>query len=361
MANKQQRVMIMAGGTGGHIFPGLAVADELRHSGVDVAWLGTQAGLESRLVPDHGYPLYTIEIKGLRGKGMKGWLAAPWKILRALRQANNLLKKFAPCAVLSMGGYVAGPGGLAARWRGIPLLIHEQNRVPGMTNKILARWAKVKFQGFPGSFPESSSVITAGNPVRESILSIAAPGERLTQRNGPVRLLVLGGSQGAAALNRLLPAAIAKLPVEQAVTVRHQAGNGRSGSTRERYQAEDVNAEVSDFIEDMAAAYAWADLVICRAGALTVAEVAAAGLPALFVPFPAAVDDHQTRNAEYLATAGAARILQEAGLDAEGLSRVLASLTSSRGKLLQMAGLARQLALPDAALTVSNRCRELCQ
>lgn len=361
MVNKQQRIMIMAGGTGGHIFPGLAVADELRHSGVDVAWLGTQEGLESRLVPEHGYSLYTIEIKGLRGKGMKGWLSAPWRILRALRQANNLLKKFAPCAVLSMGGYVAGPGGLAARWRGIPLLVHEQNRVPGMTNKILARWAKVIFQGFPDSFPASRSAITVGNPVRESILRIASPAERLSQRDGPVRLLVLGGSQGARALNWLLPAAIARLPHEQMVSVRHQAGKGRAGNTRDRYQTEQVSADVSDFIKDMAAAYAWADLVICRAGALTVAEIAAAGLPALFVPFPAAVDDHQTRNAAYLATAGAAQILQESNLNPEVLSRVLASLSSSREKLLQMAETARKLALPDAALTVSNRCRELCQ
>lgn len=361
MANKQQRIMIMAGGTGGHIFPGLAVADELRRSGVDVAWLGTAAGLESRLVPEQGYSLHTIEIKGLRGKGLKGWLAAPWKILRALRQANSLLKKFAPCAVLSMGGYVAGPGGLAARWRGIPLVLHEQNRVPGMTNKILARWAKTKFQGFPDSFPASSSAITVGNPVRESILRITAPGQRLPQRSGPVRLLVLGGSQGAAALNRMLPGAVARLPVEQQLIVRHQAGKGHVENTRDRYQTEEVSAEVSEFIDDMAAAYAWADLVVCRAGALTVAEIAAAGLPALFVPFPAAVDDHQTRNAEYLASAGAARILQQAVLNEDELSKVLSSLTASREKLLQMAEVARKLALPDAAETVAKQCLELCR
>ncbi|MBE9548017.1 MAG: undecaprenyldiphospho-muramoylpentapeptide beta-N-acetylglucosaminyltransferase [Proteobacteria bacterium] len=360
MPNKQQRVLIMAGGTGGHIFPGLAVAGELRRSGVDVAWLGTQAGLESRLVPEQGYPLHTIEIKGLRGKGIKGWLTAPLNILRALGQANKLLKKFAPCAVLSMGGYVAGPGGLAARWRGIPLVIHEQNRVPGMTNKILARWAKTKFQGFPGSFPESSCAITVGNPVRQSILKIPAPGQRMSQRSGPARLLILGGSQGAAALNRLLPAAVAMLPANQPVIVRHQAGKGRAENTRDQYQTQEVSAEVTEFIEDMAAAYAWADMVICRAGALTVAEVAAAGLPAVFVPFPAAVDDHQTRNAEYLATVGAARILQESDLSAGELSRVIASLTASREKLVQMAEAARKLALPDAALAVSNRCRELC-
>ncbi|MCF6225365.1 MAG: undecaprenyldiphospho-muramoylpentapeptide beta-N-acetylglucosaminyltransferase [Xanthomonadales bacterium] len=360
MTIKQQRVMIMAGGTGGHIFPGLAVADELRSKGVDVAWLGTQAGLESRLVPAQGYPLHTIKIQGLRGKGLKGWLLAPWKIIQALRQANAIVKKFGPCVVLSMGGYVAGPGGLAARLRGIPLLIHEQNRVPGMTNKILARWAKIKFQGFPDSFPASNSVITVGNPVRESILSIEAPSQRMSQRSGPLRLLVLGGSQGAAALNRMLPTALARLPVDTQLLVRHQAGKGHAGPTRERYQAEELSADVSEFIEDMAAAYAWADLVICRAGALTVAEIAAAGLAAVFIPFPAAVDDHQTRNAEYLASAGAARILQEANLKAEDLAKVLTSLTSSRVKLIQMAEVARSLALPDAAKIVASRCQEMC-
>ncbi len=351
----------MAGGTGGHIFPGLAVADELRNNGVDVAWLGTQKGLESQLVPEHGYPLHIIEIQGVRGKGIKGWLAAPFKVIRALQQANRILKKFAPCAVLSMGGYVAGPGGLAARLRRIPLVIHEQNRVPGMTNKILSRWAKTIFQGFPDSFPKTKSARTVGNPVRESILGIAAPEQRLLERSGPVRILVLGGSQGADALNRVLPEALARLPLEQQITVRHQAGRGRATATRDRYMTAAVKAEVDEFIQDMATAYEWADLVICRAGALTVAEIAAAGLPALFIPFPAAVDDHQTRNAEYLASAGAARIMQESSLSAEELSKVLASLTSSRDKLIQMAQAARKQALPHAAQIVADRCRELCR
>lgn len=349
----------MAGGTGGHIFPGLAVAGELSQRGIDVAWLGTPTGLENQLVSESKYPLYKIDIRGLRGKGLLGWLKAPWRVLQAMRQARRILKEIAPSVVLSMGGYVAGPGGLASRLRGIPLVIHEQNRIPGMTNNLLSRLATTIFQGFPDSFPASKQAITAGNPVRQSILDIDTPEQRQSFKSGPLCILVLGGSQGAASLNRTLPSAIAGLPIEQPVVVRHQAGKGRSGSTRDRYINESIDAEVSDFIGDMAAAYAWADLVVCRAGALTVAEVAAAGLAALFIPYPAAVDDHQSRNAEYLVEAGAARILQETELNAQRLGQILTGLTASREKLLQMAINARKMALPGAARIVATGCEEL--
>ncbi len=351
----------MAGGTGGHIFPGLVVAGELSQRGIDVAWLGTPAGLENQLVAESEYPLYKIDISGLRGKGLTGWLKAPWRVLQAMRQARRILKEIAPSVVLSMGGYVAGPGGLAARLRGIPLVIHEQNRIPGMTNNLLSRLATTIFQGFPGSFPASKKAITAGNPVRQSILDIATPEQRQSSKSGPLRILVLGGSQGAASLNRTLPSAIAGLPTEQQVVVRHQAGKDRAGNTRDRYINESVDAVVSDFIGDMAAAYAWADLVVCRAGALTVAEIAAAGVAAIFIPFPAAVDDHQSRNAEYLVDAGAARILQETELNAQRLGQILTGLTASREKLLQMAINARKMALPNAAAIVASRCQELSQ
>ncbi len=349
----------MAGGTGGHIFPGLAVAGELSQRGIDVAWLGTPTGLENQLVSESKYPLYKIDIRGLRGKGLIGWLKAPWRVLQAMRQARCIINEINPSVVLSMGGYVAGPGGLASRLRGIPLVIHEQNRIPGMTNNLLSRLATTIFQGFPDSFPASKQAITAGNPVRQSILNIVTPEQRQLSKSGPLRILVLGGSQGAASLNRILPSAIAGLPIEQPVMVRHQAGKGRSGNTRDRYINESIEAEVSDFIDDMAAAYAWADLVVCRAGALTVAEVAAAGLAALFIPYPAAVDDHQSRNAEYLVEAGAARILQETELDAQRLGQILTGLTASREKLLQMAINSRKMALPDAAGIVATRCEEL--
>ncbi len=353
------KVLIMAAGTGGHIFPGLAVARKLTEKDIEVAWLGTPAGLENQLLSETEYPLYRIDIRGLRGKGIKGWLLAPLRVFQAMRQANKIINEVAPSVVLSMGGYVAGPGGLVARWRGIPLLIHEQNRVPGLTNNLLSRFATTIFQGFPDSFPKSKGALTAGNPVRQSIIDIPDPQQRLQARSGALRILVLGGSQGAESLNRLLPAAIAGLPSEQPVIVRHQAGKGRAGDTRDRYITGSITAEVSDFIADMAAAYSWADLVVCRAGALTVAEVAATGLAALFIPYPAAVDDHQTRNAEYLAAVDAARILQEAGLDAQNLCQQLMGITGNREKLYQMAINGRKMALPGAAEVVAERCREL--
>lgn len=292
-------VMILAGGTGGHIFPGLAVAKVLRARGVPVTWLGADGAMETRLVPQHAIQIDTLAISGLRGKGIVKLLGAPVRVMRAVRAAGFVLRKRQPRAVISFGGFAAGPGGLAARLLGVPLLVHEQNRAPGMTNKVLSRFARRVLTGFPGSFAGEEAV---GNPVREEIAALPAPATRLVGRGGPVRLLVLGGSQGARALNNAVPAALAALG-HPAVDVRHQCGEKLRAEAEAAYAQAAVNASVEPFIADMAAAYAWADLVVCRAGASTLAEICAAGVGSVLVPFAAAVDDHQTRNAEYLVSA----------------------------------------------------------
>jgi UDP-N-acetylglucosamine--N-acetylmuramyl-(pentapeptide) pyrophosphoryl-undecaprenol N-acetylglucosamine transferase len=366
-----QSVLIMAGGTGGHIFPGLAVADSLRQRGIEVRWLGARGGMECQRVPAWGIPLDVVDISGLRGKGAGRWLLAPWKLLRAVFQAIRVLGERRPACAISFGGYAAGPGGLAARLRGVPLLVHEQNRVPGLTNRVLARFAARVLQAFPGTWGERLHPLTCGNPVRQDVAGLDAPGQRLADRSGPVRVLVTGGSQGARALNRLVPAALQLAPEGVQLEIRHQCGKSWLQETQQAYRAAGFEvavaapagsnrpvAEVTEFIEDMAAAYAWADVLLCRAGALTVSEVAAAGVAALFVPFPHAVDDHQTRNAEYLSERGAALVLTEAGLDAERLARELNPLLADRGRQLDMAERARAAAMPDAAGKVADLCRE---
>jgi UDP-N-acetylglucosamine--N-acetylmuramyl-(pentapeptide) pyrophosphoryl-undecaprenol N-acetylglucosamine transferase len=361
-------VLIMAGGTGGHIFPGLAVADSLRRRGVEVRWLGARGGMECRQVPPHEIALDVVDISGLRGKGVGRWLAAPWKLLRAVLQASRLLGAFRPSCAISFGGYAAGPGGLAAKLRGIPLLVHEQNRIPGMTNRVLARFAARVLQAFPGTWPTTWSgrrqPVTCGNPVRRDVAGLDQPAVRLAGRSGPVRLLVTGGSQGARALNRMVPEALALLPPDLAVEVRHQCGRNRGDETRAAYRAAGVAAptghaaEIAEFIDDMAEAYGWADLVVCRAGALTVSEVAAAGLPAVFVPFPHAVDDHQTRNAEFLVEHRAAVLMSEATGSAQQLADILADLLRDRAKRLDMAVRARAAAVTDSADCVAALCLE---
>jgi UDP-N-acetylglucosamine--N-acetylmuramyl-(pentapeptide) pyrophosphoryl-undecaprenol N-acetylglucosamine transferase len=351
-------VLIMAGGTGGHIFPGLAVADSLRLEGIPVRWLGARGGMECEKVPEAGIPLDVVDISGLRGKGAGRWIAMPWKLLRAVAQAFRMLGRNRPECAISFGGYAAGPGGLAARLRGIPLLVHEQNRVPGMTNKVLARLARRVLQAFPGTWEPALAPITCGNPVRAAVAGLAAPAQRLAQREGPVRVLITGGSQGARALNRVVPAAVALLPAGWTVSVRHQAGKGWGQETGEAYRAARVNAEVSEFIVDMAAAYAWADLVVCRSGALTVSELAAAGVASVLVPFPHAVDDHQTRNAEFLVEVGGALLMPETELTAASLAAAIEPLVSNRGKLCEMAEKARSVSVPDAAERVAQICRE---
>lgn len=349
-------VLIMAGGTGGHIFPGLAVAQELRDRGVPVVWLGARNGMEGRLVPAQGIALESIDIGGLRGKGIATQLMAPLRLLRAVLQARALLKKHAPRSVLSMGGYVAAPGGIAAWLSRVPMIVHEQNSVPGLTNRILSVFARRVLTGFPDAF-HGSKAEWVGNPVRRVISAIAAPTLRYADRSGPLRLLVIGGSQGAQTLNTQVPKALATLPGGR-FEVRHQCGARHADAAQLAYDAAGVPASVVSFIDDMAEAYAWADLAICRAGALTIAELAAAGLPSVLVPFPQAVDDHQTHNAQALVDAKAARLIADRDVDAAGLAALINEISGDRGQLLAMAEAARKLARPGATERIAECCLE---
>ena len=353
------RLAVMAGGTGGHVFPALAVAEYLRGQGAEVFWIGTQAGMESRLVPEHGFEMEWVSIEGVRGKGGLQWLKAPFRLASAFGQARAILRRRRPTVVLGMGGFVSGPGGLAARALGIPLVIHEQNFVPGLTNQWLARVATQVFEAFPGSFPPARRAIVTGNPVRQAILDLPAPAERLADRSGPVRLLVVGGSLGAQALNETVPQALARLPIDQRPLVRHQAGERTLELARNAYRDAGVEAEVVAFVRDMAEAYAWADLVVCRSGALTVSELAAAGVGSILVPYPFAVDDHQVGNARYLSDAGAARLIIQRDLTAVGLADILSELFADRARLLAMAEAARRRAQPEATDHIARVCLEL--
>ena len=358
MRQTGQGVLIMAGGTGGHIFPGLAVADVLRKRGVPVRWLGAEGGMEARAVSEAGIDLDLVVIAGLRGKGLMRWLRMPFMLLRAVWQARRVLEAHRPGCALSFGGYAAAPGGIAAWTKGIPVLVHEQNRIPGLTNRVLATFSRKILQGFPGTFPDNKSPLDCGNPVRQDLAALPTPQIRLEARTGPVRVLVTGGSQGAQVLNLMVPEALKMLPASIDFEVRHQAGAKRVNEALEAYSAAGVRADVQAFIKDMAEAYAWADLVICRSGALTVAEIAAVGVASVLVPFAYAVDDHQTRNAEYLSSEKAAIILAQNTLAPQILADTLQPLLSDRNELLSMAIAARQMALPDAAEKVADVCSE---
>ena len=356
MASIGPTVLIMAGGTGGHIFPGLAVAQALRERGVQVSWLGADGGMETRLVPQHGVAIDTIAVKGVRGKGIATLLTAPLLILRAVRDAARVLRARQPSAVVSFGGFAAGPGGIAAIIAGIPLLVHEQNRAPGMTNRVLATFARRVLTGFPDAFPGKEIVV--GNPVRSVIAGIASPRERFAGRDSGLRLLVLGGSQGARALNEALPKALRQLQGAD-IQVRHQCGEKMRDDASRNYQAAGVAASVEPFITDMAEAYAWADVVVCRAGALTLAEICAAGVASVLVPLPTAVDDHQTKNAQYLAQRRAAVLLKQDDALADRLAMTLRELSLDADKRLFMAEAARSLSKPDAADRVVDAVLEV--
>lgn len=365
----QRPILITAGGTGGHVYPGLAVARVLQSQGIPVIWMGTKAGLEARVIPAAGFEMAYLSVNGLRGKGLKTWLVAPARLLKALYQSFRILRRYRPRAVLGMGGFVAGPGGLVAALMGIPLVIHEQNAIPGLTNKLLSRFARNVLEGFPGTFerltrngadfPASAKTIPVGNPVRADIAALATPKERLARRWGHVHVLVFGGSLGAQALNEVVPMALSELPIDKRPEVRHQAGKGKDEATRERYQKMNVKAEVTPFIDDMAEAYEWADLVICRSGALTIAELTAAGLASILVPYPYAVDDHQRANAVFLSDAGAAILMPQQELTRDSLAGVLQTLCADRDTLLEMSNKARALARPHATAEVAAICAQL--
>ena len=351
-------ILVMAGGTGGHVYPALAVALALVAHSQNVVWLGTHRGLESTVVPNAGIDIEWVSVRGLRRKGLLAMLIAPLQIAWALLQSLGVILRRRPVAVLGMGGFVSGPGGLAAWLTRRPLVIHEQNAAAGLTNRLLARLARVVLQAFPGSFNSRVRAETVGNPVREEISAVAKPVDRYNDRQGPLRLLVLGGSQGALALNTTVPEALSKLTKQERPIVRHQCGSRTVDTARDAYANHEVDVELVTFIDDMAEAYAWADLVVCRAGALTVAELCAVGLPALFVPYPSAVDDHQTANARPMENVGAAAIISESDLSAELLANLLREWLSSRQSLLERAGRARELAKPQALARITELCLE---
>ncbi len=356
MKPEARPVIIAAGGTGGHVYPGLAVAHELRARGVPVIWMGTRRGLEARVVPAAGIPMRWLSVSGLRGKGLWTWVLAPLRLAQALTQAGLILLRERPRAVLGMGGFVAGPGGLMAALLRYPLIVHEQNAAAGLTNRILARLSRRVLEGFAGTFEPARRATATGNPVRREIAALAPPATRLAAHEGRLRLLVIGGSQGALALNRLLPEALAGLEASIRPRVRHQVGRRHLDVTREAYAEAGVEAELQAFIEDMAEAYAWADFVVCRAGALTIAELTAAGVGALLVPYPYAVDDHQSANARFMVEAGAGLMILQSELDAARLTRELEALCRDPKRVRAMAEAARGLARADATTRVADIC-----
>ncbi len=376
-------IMIMAGGTGGHVYPALAVAEYLRAQGVPLFWLGTPRGIENRVVPQEGIELLTVRVSGVRGKGLRSKLAAPLNVLAAILQALYICIRRRPAAALGMGGFAGGPGGIAAWLLRIPLLIHEQNRVAGTTNRILARFAAKIMQGFPGTFGDRAGVSTTGNPVRRQIADLAGretrgqskitpsrandpDGEDFTltppsvaSAPGRLNVLVLGGSQGARKLNRVAPPALDRLQRRMKLNVRHQCGERHLAETQRVYDGLQLDqVRLDPFIDDMASAYEWADIAVCRAGALTIAELCAAGLAAILVPFPYAIDDHQTANARFLQDAGAALLLPEDELTETGLEDLLWQLCSTEDKLSELARNSRSCAFPDAAEAVGALCLE---
>lgn len=350
-----KRVVIMAGGTGGHIYPALACAQSFKDKGLDVQWLGSKGGMEESLVPKYDIELHSLSIKGVRGKGALGLLAAPFRILHAIGQAVAVLQKIKPDVVLGMGGFVAGPGGVAARLLGIPLAIHEQNAVAGTTNKLLSKLSSVRLQAFDGAL---SNAVSVGNPIRNDILE-----QRVrVSRSGtarPLRLLVVGGSLGAQAINDVMPEVLAEWPFSQRLDVWHQTGIRNFEAVSELYKEAKVDARVEAYLDNMDQAYYWADIVLCRAGAMTVSELAVAGLPSILVPYPHAIDDHQTANARYLEKVGAAYLLPQPQLSCEKIISLLSEFVEGEEKLLKMGEQAKLVAHPNATRDVVAHCLRL--
>lgn len=354
---KVKPTLLMAGGTGGHIFPALAVAKLLEEEGEKVVWLGSSNSMEAQRVPEAGIPFYELGISGLRGKGIKTLVLAPFKLAASLWQAIKILRQVKPRRVIGFGGFASGPGGLAAWLLGIPLYVHEQNALPGMTNKSLAFLARRVFTAFPQAFAGNKKVSCVGNPVRENLLHLPPPTERYAQRKGPLRILVVGGSLGAQILNTRLPEALSLLAKDKLPQVWHQTGKNHKETTQalyDNYPEVAKQVEVARFIDDMAAAFSWADLVICRAGALTIAELAAVGVASALVPFPFAVDDHQTHNAHFLADKEAALLLSQPEFTADSLAQLLSVQLADRKYLASMAEKAYQLASRNAGQQIIN-------
>ncbi|PAJ74796.1 undecaprenyldiphospho-muramoylpentapeptide beta-N-acetylglucosaminyltransferase [Pseudoalteromonas sp. NBT06-2] len=352
MNKKQQKLMIVAGGTGGHIFPGIAVAEYLINQGWQVVWLGTSDRMEAEVVPKYGLNIRFIDVQGVRGKGLKKLIKAPFMVLKAILQARKIMKQENPDVLLGMGGYVTGPAGLAAKTLGIPLIVHEQNAIAGMSNKLLAKFSNQVLAAFPGAFPKMDYQVV-GNPVRESVANIKH--EFLPES---CRILVVGGSLGAKVLNDELPAVFSQLNTIKPIEVWHQTGKGSLGAVKESYQDLALNTKVEHFINDIEAAYAWADIVVCRSGALTVSEITAAGKMALFVPFPHAVDDHQTANAEFLVSNKAALLLQQRDLNLQSLVKLLQPFIEQPQLIKDMADKAKLYAQTDATEQVANYIKQ---
>lgn len=351
MSARMPAIVIMAGGTGGHVFPALAVAEELRARGWQVSWLGTQKGLESRVVPANGFDIDWLAVSGMRGKGLCSKLGSVFRLLQACLRARRILRQRQPDVVLGMGGFVAGPGGVMAKWLGIPLVVHEQNRVPGTTNRWLVKLAASKvLEAFPDSFPAAVGAVCTGNPLRRAFQAVTEKAAWTPQSSRALRILVLGGSQGAKVLNDNVPEALAGL---SNIAIKHQTGTAMRDEVAARYQNLGVNAEVLAFIDDMSAAYQWADLIVCRAGAMTVSEVATCGLPAIFVPLLHAIDDHQTANARFLSDTGAALLLPQPELNATNLRILINQAMTSLPIMSQAAKIQAKL---HATQTVADIC-----
>lgn len=354
-SHKVKTLLVMAGGTGGHVFPGLAVADKLKGEGWQVSWLGTAARMEAQLVPEHGYEIDFIDVSGVRGNGVKRLLGAPVQIIKSIFQARKVLKKRQVDLVLGMGGFASGPGGIAAWTLGIPVVLHEQNAAAGMTNRLLAYFSKKVLMGFSGAFSGEKAILV-GNPIRKELLQLSE--KKISKPDCSLKILVIGGSLGAQILNETVPKALLNFGAAQ-VSVLHQTGKGNSNAVLQAYKDSNIEYQVHDFIRDMASAYDWADLIICRAGALTVAEVAVVGLPAIFVPLPHAVDDHQTKNAESLVNAQAAILIAQKELNANKLSESLQTLSQNRQLLINMSKNCKNVAMTDATERVAAVCDSL--
>jgi len=359
MNQDNKTIVIMAGGTGGHVYPAIAVADLLKNNGFNIIWLGNKNSFEAEVVPKAGFNIEYITISGFRGKKITSLLSMPFKLMKSVYQAMKILRRYKPVSVLGMGGYVSGPGAVACKLLNIPLIIHEQNSIPGFTNRILSRIATVVLVAFPNAFSNKINTVYTGNPVRDSISSLPEPNIRFANRSGNIKLLILGGSLGAKYLNENIPLSISLLSDGQEFDIWHQAGKGKLQDTITLYKQNDIKAKVVEFIVNMDDAYLWADIVVCRAGAMTVSELSNAGLASILIPFPYAVDDHQTHNADFLVSANAAIMAQQSEMSVSYLSQLLSDIIiKGRSYLLTMANNAYALAKPDATTRVAQICIE---